>query len=90
MDDMSSVRERTTTQTHKALIDAVNVLGRFADKNLPSGWRIDLELGVDEGCLILIDPSGNEIHRDSPDYGISSFADACDTAWDIENERPTP
>lgn len=88
---MSRVRDSTTKETHKSLIDAVNLLGNFVDANLPPfGWQIKMTLGVNDGCLQLIDPSGQEVATDSPDHGISSFADMCDVAWEIEDMRPDP
>lgn len=69
---------------HKRLIAAINLLGEYAEKNLPSGYEIILHFAKEEASMDLIDPIGFDVEVQSPDRGQSSFAEACLIAKEIE------
>ncbi len=69
--------------TQKKLIAACNLLCEHASEKLPPSWEIRLSLFKDEASMSLIDPSGEEIECDSPDWNIATIDDLCVSA----NER---
>lgn len=79
-------RQRPTRAQHQELIDAVNLICDYAQKNLPSGWSIDLTLARDECSSELFDPMGDEIEDTFGESGISSIAAMCDHAHQVEFE----
>lgn len=81
-----SAREKVTREQHAALIAASNLLCEFVGRHLPDGWEISLNMRHGEADLSLTDTSGEEIEIDSADHGISSIADMCYTAWEIETQ----
>lgn len=76
-----------TKEQQRQLIDACNLLCEFVDDHLPSGWDIELTMGKGEASVKLIDPSGEEVWTDSPDYGVSTLSDMIESAIETEAAR---
>lgn len=75
---------RGRTPEQQKLVDAINLLAEYAEKNLPAGYIIVLEFTDYECSLALVDEFGDEI-----DYSGEggSFAAACWAAREVEGER---
>lgn len=72
------------TPDQQKLVDAINLLAEYAEKNLPDGYTIVLQFCSDECALELVDEFGEVI-----DYSGEggAFADACVEAREVESER---
>ena len=70
----------------RRLIDAVNLLGEYAEQHLPDGFTITLEFRQSECCLSLEDEDVNDIEVMSDDG--SMFRLACEDAQERVADVP--
>jgi hypothetical protein len=72
----------TSKAMHKKLIDAINLLGEYAEANLPPDFEIILRFSKTEATMDLGDPWGCDVDIPTADHDVSTFAEACETAKD--------
>lgn len=61
----------------KALVDAMNLVSDYVEKNLAEGWSIKVDLTREETCVELFDPNGDLVYVDN--YGCT-IRDMCEVS----------
>lgn len=60
----------------QALIDAVNLLGEYAEQHLPAGYQVVLSFSAEEASIDVFRPDGDELEF-QPYGDIAGFRQAC-------------
>ena len=64
--------------------EAINLLARYAEQNLPDGYTVILSFRRSEASMQVEGPDGDDIEGDDPSRG---FANACEVACEHAQEE---